>query len=104
MKAVPGTLQEGGASFQMTHWTVVLEAGQREAVGIAQRGRLGAFCRSLLAAHLTHFCGYREIHATDAKDWCKGFQFTFCEKNARNMQTAGEASCARFLCPLCKTS
>jgi hypothetical protein len=31
MKPVPGTLQEGGARFQTTHWTVVLQAGQPEA-------------------------------------------------------------------------
>jgi len=30
-KAIPGTLQEGGAPFQTTHWTVILQAGQAEA-------------------------------------------------------------------------
>ena len=30
MKPIPGTLQEGGAGFQTTHWTLVLRARQTQ--------------------------------------------------------------------------
>jgi hypothetical protein len=30
MKPIPGTLQEGGASFQTTHWTLILSAQKSE--------------------------------------------------------------------------
>ena len=35
VKPVPGTLQEGGASFQTTHWTLVIQAGQVESPATA---------------------------------------------------------------------
>lgn len=37
-KAVPGTLQEGGAPLEMTPWTVVLQAGQADADELARKG------------------------------------------------------------------
>src|SRR5437660_1216720 len=45
MKAVPGTLQEGGASFQTTHWTVVLQAGQGRGPESSQQA-IAEFCES----------------------------------------------------------
>src|SRR5207248_1112201 len=37
MKAIPGTLQEGGAGFQTAHWTLVLRARQTQSEISAQK-------------------------------------------------------------------
>src|SRR6266487_934278 len=44
-KPVPGTLQEGGASFETTHWTVVLRARQSESAESAHQA-LSTFCEA----------------------------------------------------------
>src|SRR6476660_10576011 len=44
-KPIPGTLQEGGASFQTTHWTVVLQARQTESEESAHQA-LSGFCEA----------------------------------------------------------
>ena len=51
MKPIPGTLQEGGAAFQTTHWTLVLRAGQSDPTETAAEGAV-QFLRSVLAAAL----------------------------------------------------
>ena len=38
MKPIPGTLQEGGAAFQSTHWTLVLRARQSDPTETAREG------------------------------------------------------------------
>jgi integrase len=56
MKSVPGTLQEGGAPFQTTHWTLVLQARQIGSTESAQQA-LTAFCEAYwppLYAFLRH--------------------------------------------------
>ena len=45
MNAVPGTLQDGGAGFASTHWSVVLRAAQDESPQAAQAA-LAELCRS----------------------------------------------------------
>jgi hypothetical protein len=52
-KPIPGTLQEGGAPFQTTHWTVVLEAGRPESDESARKA-LAVFCD----AYWAPFGGY----------------------------------------------
>jgi hypothetical protein len=42
---VPGTLQEGGAPFQTTHWTLVLRAAQNESTESVHQA-LSAFCEA----------------------------------------------------------
>ena len=44
MKPIPGTLQEGGASFQTTHWTLILSAQKSEQKELSQRTRRPGFC------------------------------------------------------------
>ena len=56
MKSIPGTLQEGGAGFQTTHWTVVLHAQQTQSEVSAQKA-LSNFCEAYwppLYAFLRH--------------------------------------------------
>ena len=45
MKGVPGTLQEGGAAFASTHWSVVLLTAQSQAPEAAQAAMTG-FCQT----------------------------------------------------------
>jgi DNA-directed RNA polymerase specialized sigma24 family protein len=67
---VPGTLQEGGASFQTTHWTLVLRAAQNESTESVQQA-LAAFCEAYwppLYAFLPH-----RYSSTDAQDLVQAF-------------------------------
>src|SRR5689334_20148525 len=45
MKPIPGTLQEGGAAFQSTHWTLVLRARETQSEISAQKA-LSDFCEA----------------------------------------------------------
>ena len=71
MKAVPGTLQEGGASFQTTHWTVVLQAGQSDEPESSQQA-LAEFCESYWPP-LYAFLRHRRYSSADAQDLVQGF-------------------------------
>jgi len=45
MKPLPGTLQEGGAAFQATHWTLILRARQSDPTETARKA-LSDFCEA----------------------------------------------------------
>jgi hypothetical protein len=70
MKSVPGTLQEGGASFQTTHWTVVLQAGQSDGPESSQQA-LAEFCESYWPP-LYAFLRHRRYSSADAQDLMQG--------------------------------
>jgi DNA-directed RNA polymerase specialized sigma24 family protein len=76
---VPGTLQEGGASFQTTHWTVVLRAGQSESAESAQQA-LSAFCESYWPPLYT-FLRHRGYPSADAQDIAQAFFAHLLEQN-----------------------
>lgn len=78
MKAVPGTLQEGGASFQTTHWTIVLEAGQSEP---DQQQALAAFCEAYWPP-LYAFLRSRRYKPEDAQDLVQAFFAHLLAQNA----------------------
>jgi hypothetical protein len=65
-KPVPGTLQEGGASFETTHWTVVLRARQSESAESAQQA-LSVFCEAYWPP-LYAFLRHRGYPSADAQD------------------------------------
>ena len=71
MKLVPGTLQEGGAPFQTTHWTLVLQAKQIGATEPAQQA-LTAFCEAYWPP-LYAFLRYRRYASSDAQDLVQAF-------------------------------
>jgi RNA polymerase sigma-70 factor (ECF subfamily) len=77
-KPVPGTLQEGGASFQTTHWTVVLRAGADSAESARQA--LSAFCESYWPP-LYAFLRHRGYSSADAQDLVQGFFAHLLEQN-----------------------
>jgi DNA-directed RNA polymerase specialized sigma24 family protein len=68
---VPGTLQEGGASFRTTHWTLVLHAAQNESMESAQQA-LSAFCEAYWPP-LYAFLRHRRYSSTDAQDLVQAF-------------------------------
>src|ERR1700745_422911 len=70
-KPTPGTLQQGGAPFQTTHWTVVLQAGNGESDESARKA-LAAFCEAYWAPLYT-FLRRRGYSPTDAQDMVQGF-------------------------------
>jgi len=76
VKPVPGTLQEGGASFQTTHWTLVLQAGQLE----SSESALSAFCETYWPP-LYAFLRHRRYASADAQDLVQAFFLYLFEKN-----------------------
>ena len=79
MKPVPGTLQEGGASFQTTHWTLVLRAGQTESTKSAQQA-LSDFCEAYWPP-LYAFLRHRGYPSADAQDLAQAFFAHLLEQN-----------------------
>jgi RNA polymerase sigma factor (sigma-70 family) len=80
MNAIPGTLQEGGAVFASTHWSVVLLAAQDEAPEAAQAA-LGALCQSYWPPLYT-FLRRRGYAPADAQDLVQGFFVSLLEQNS----------------------
>jgi RNA polymerase sigma-70 factor (ECF subfamily) len=80
MRTVPGTLQEGGASFQTTHWTVVLQAGKSDGPESSQRA-VAEFCESYWPP-LYAFLRHRRYSSADAQDLVQGFFAHVLAQNA----------------------
>ena len=78
-KPVPGTLQEGGASFQTTHWTVVLRARQSESAESAQQA-LSTFCEAYWPP-LYAFLRHRGHASAEAQDLTQAFFAHLLEQN-----------------------
>src|SRR3954462_2358587 len=79
MKPIPGTLQEGGAAFQSTHWTLVLRArdsDKKEAAGKA----LSDFCEAYWPPLYT-FLRIRGHASPEAQDLVQGFFAHLLEQN-----------------------
>src|SRR5260370_6846355 len=78
-KPVPGTLQEGGASFQTTHWTLILRAGQSKSTESTQKA-LSDFCEAYWPP-LYAFLRHRGCSSADAQDVVQGFFAHVLERN-----------------------
>ena len=79
MKAIPGTLQEGGAAFQTTHWTLILEAGKAERSASHEQA-LAQFCESYWPP-LYAFLRHRRYASADAQDLVQAFFVHLFENN-----------------------
>jgi RNA polymerase sigma factor (sigma-70 family) len=79
VKPVPGTLQEGCASFKTTHWTLVLRAGQTESTTSAQQA-LSDFCEAYWPP-LYAFLRHRGYASADAQDLVQAFFAQLLEKD-----------------------
>jgi len=78
-KPVPGTLQEGGAPFETTHWTVVLQAGNADSVE-ATRKALATFSEAYWPPLYT-FVRRHGYPPADAQDLIQGFFVHLFEQN-----------------------
>ena len=79
MKALPGTLQEGGASFAATHWTLILRARQSDPTETG-REALSDFCEAYWPPLYT-FLRLRGHASLEAQDLVQSFFSHLLEKN-----------------------
>src|ERR1700757_1825624 len=79
MKPIPGTLQEGGAAFQTTHWTLVLRARESDPTETARKA-LSNFCEASLPPLYT-FLRLRGHASPEAQDLVQGFFAHLLEQN-----------------------
>jgi DNA-directed RNA polymerase specialized sigma24 family protein len=79
MKPIPGTLQEGGAAFQTTHWTLVLRARQSDPTETARK-ELSNFCEAYWPPLYT-FLRHRGHASPEAQDLVQGFFAHLLEQN-----------------------
>src|SRR5436190_966506 len=95
MKPIPGTLQEGGAAFQSTHWTLVLRARQSDPTETA-REALSDFCEAYWPPLYT-FLRLRGHASPEAQDLVQGFFAHLLEKNTVERADKGESPLRPFL-------
>src|SRR5881394_1885996 len=79
MKPIPGTLHEGGAAFQSTHWTLVLRARQSDPTETARKA-LSDFCEAYWPP-LYAFLRLRGHASPEAQDLVQGFFAHLLEQN-----------------------
>jgi DNA-directed RNA polymerase specialized sigma24 family protein len=92
---VPGTLQEGGASFQTTHWTLVLRAAQNESIESMQQA-LSAFCEAYWPP-LYAFLRHRRYASTDAQDLVQAFFAQLLRENTLSRADQAKGRLRTFL-------
>ena len=79
MKPIPGTLQEGGAGFQTTHWTLVMRARETQSDTSSQKA-LSSFCEAYWPP-LYAFLRHRGHASPEAQDLVQGFFAHLLEQN-----------------------
>lgn len=79
MKSTPGTLQEGGAHFHTTDWTLILQAAESRVPANSQRA-LSDFCEAYWPPLYT-FVRRRGHSPSDAQDLVQGFFAHLLEQN-----------------------
>jgi DNA-directed RNA polymerase specialized sigma24 family protein len=79
MKLLPGTLQEGGAAFQETHWTLVLNARRSDPSETARKA-LSNFCEAYWPP-LYSFVRRRGHASAESQDLVQGFFAHLLEQN-----------------------
>src|SRR5215468_8265951 len=78
-KPIPGTLQEGGAPFHTTHWTLVMRARETQSDTSARKG-LSDFCEAYWPP-LYAFLRHRGHASPEAQDLVQGFFVHLLEQN-----------------------
>ena len=92
---MPGTLQEGGAPFQTTHWTIVLQAGKAEADEAAQKA-LAIFSETYWPPLYT-FIRRRGYSPSNAQDIVQGFFEHLLERNTLSRADQEKGKLRTFL-------
>jgi len=95
MKPIPGTLQEGGAAFQTTHWTMVLRAGETQSDSSAQKA-LSNFCEAYWPPLYT-FVRHRGHASSEAQDLVQGFFAHVFEQNTLSRADREKGKLRTFL-------
>ena len=95
VKAVPGTLQEGGAPFHTTHWSLVLRAVQSQSPETAQRA-LTDFCQAYWPP-LYAFLRRRGHSPSDAQDLTQGFFAHLLEQDTLSRASREKGHLRTFL-------
>ena len=92
---MPGTLQEGGAPFHTTHWTLVLQAGKADADDAARKA-LDVFSETYWPPLYT-FVRRRGYSPSDAQDMVQGFFAHLLEKNTLSRADQEKGKLRTFL-------
>src|SRR6201984_699154 len=79
MKPIPGTLQQGGAPFHTTHWTLVMRAREPQSDTSSQK-QLANFCEAYWPP-LYAFLRHRGHASPEAQDLVQGFFAHLLEQN-----------------------
>ncbi len=95
VKAVPGTLQEGGAAFRSTHWTVVLLAARSQSEEAA-RAALASLCQTYWPPLYT-FLRRRGRSPSEAQDLTQSFVVHLIERNTFAHATPEKGQLRTFL-------
>src|SRR2546430_15130576 len=95
MKPIPGTLQEGGAAFQTTHWTLVLRARETQSETLAQKA-LSNFCEAYWPP-LYAFVRHRGHASPEAQDLVQGFFAHLLEQNTLSRADQEKGKLRTFL-------
>jgi RNA polymerase sigma-70 factor (ECF subfamily) len=95
VKGVPGTLQDGGAPFPTTHWSVVLLAAESQSREDAQRA-LTDFCQTYWPP-LYAFLRRRGYSQSDAQDLTQGFFAHMLERDTLSRASREKGRLRTFL-------
>lgn len=95
VKGVPGTLQEGGAAFPPTQWSVVLNALQSQSSHLAQTA-LTSFCQAYWPPLYT-FVRRRGHSPADAQDLIQAFFAHLLELNTLSRVSRDKGRLRTFL-------
>jgi DNA-directed RNA polymerase specialized sigma24 family protein len=95
MKSTPGTLQEGGAHFHTTDWSLILQAAKSQVPANSQRA-LGDFCEAYWPPLYT-FVRRRGYSPSDAKDLVQGFFAHMLKQNTLRRADRDKGKLRTFL-------
>lgn len=95
MRAVPGTLHDGGAAFEATHWTMVQLAADAASTTASQQA-LTAFCESYWPP-LYAFLRRRGHNPTDAQDLTQAFFAHLLEQKTLSRASRDKGRLRTFL-------
>ena len=94
-KSIPGTLQEGGAGFHTTHWTLVMRARETQSDTSAQKA-LSDFCEGYWPP-LYAFLRHRGHASPEAQDLVQGFFAHLLEQNTLSRADQEKGKLRTFL-------
>ena len=95
MKSTPGTLQEGGAHFHTTHWTLIWQAAESRVPATSQKA-LSNFCEAYWPPLYT-FVRRRGYSPSDSQDLVQGFFAHLLKQNTLRRADRDKGKLRTFL-------